>query len=163
MWHFLLRTADKLLLFFGSGRVLLCTSFLTSVSIVLWTHVSCLSYFMCHNFSTRAISLSLHCVFRGREVTEFFCLSAGFVFRDVARGSEPMIRFLTMVKALTSLVGMSFIPRKIPWMSSRTFLLSVSLSNGSFLLVNTFLPWHNTINALEDKSIAFTTSVCLYL
>jgi hypothetical protein len=40
----------------------------------------------------------------------FFCLSAGFVFRDVARGSEPMIRFLTMVKALTSLiVGMSCI------------------------------------------------------
>ena len=126
MWHFLLRTADNLLLFFGSGRVLLCTSFLTSVSFVLWTHVSCLSYFMCHNFWTRAISLSLHCVFRGREVTVFFCLSAGFVFRDVARGSEPMIRFLTMVKALTSLVGMSFIPRKIPWMSGGTLLLSVS-------------------------------------
>ena len=31
----LLRTADNLLLFFGSGRVLLCTSFLTSVSFVL--------------------------------------------------------------------------------------------------------------------------------
>ena len=26
---------------------------------------------------------------------------------------EPMIRFLTMVKALTSLVGMSFIPKGI--------------------------------------------------
>jgi len=38
----------------------------------------------------------------------------GFCFRDVARKSEPMIRFLTMVKALTSLVGMSFIPRNIP-------------------------------------------------
>ena len=28
--------------------------------------------------------------------------------------NEPMIRFLTMVKALTSLVGMTFIPRNIP-------------------------------------------------
>ena len=28
----------------------------------------------------------------------------GFRFRDVARGSEPMIRLLTMVKALTSLI-----------------------------------------------------------
>ena len=61
------------------------------------------------NFWTRAISLSLHCVFRGRGVTLFLSFR-GFRFRDVARGSEPMIRFLTMVKALTSLiVGMSCI------------------------------------------------------
>jgi len=53
----------------------------------------------------------------------FFCLSAGFVFRDVARGSEPMIRFLTMAKVLTSLVVMSFIPRNIPWRSRRNIFM----------------------------------------
>jgi len=44
-----------------------------------------------------------HCTasFKGEE-SLCSCLSAGFVFRDVARGSEPMIRFLTMVSACIS-------------------------------------------------------------
>ena len=88
---------------------LLDVSFLRSLnSCELFVLFYVSQFFDARDISFVALRLS------GGEVTVFFCLSVGFVFRDVARGSEPMIRFLTMVKALTSLVGMSFIPRKIP-------------------------------------------------
>ena len=88
---------------------LLDVSFLRSLnSCELFVLFYVSQFFDARDISFVALRLS------GERSPVFFCLSAGFVFRDVARGSEPMIRFLTMVKALTSLVGMSFIPRKIP-------------------------------------------------
>ena len=103
MWHLELRTADILLLFFGPGRVILCTSFIDFSFFVLWILWSCLSlYFMCHYFMGRARYLFRCTASFGGEESLCSCLSAGFVFRDVARGSEPMIRFLTMVSACIS-------------------------------------------------------------
>ena len=52
-------------------------------------------------WDARDISFAALASFGGEE-SLCSCLSAGFVFRDVARGSEPMIRFLTMVSAYIS-------------------------------------------------------------
>ena len=88
-----------LLLFFGPGCVILCISFIDSVSSLFEFFGAVCLYISCVIiYGTRAISLSLHLRLSGERSHCVLVFPRVFV----ARGSEPMIRFLTMVSACIS-------------------------------------------------------------